>query len=567
MSQNISLLPAPVINIGIVGHRLNRLSREPDVVRSELRDILSQIKRHFSNGFKFEHHQVEPVSFRCLTGLADGADQLGAEAALSLGYELYCLAVDSASAQAMHDFNPTLCVSIDFRKNDDTCGYLALSEVLLARSDLLIVVWDEGPSGGGGGTTEVVVDARRRGIPIVWVHAVDDREPLMSTTESQQKDGWIDFDVLELYRQIRPMVFPNYQGEDLIELQRYLQAHEGNWKWSTTNWLWNVLFQLDRKFRKSPTQRDLESKYGFDKEVNQLNSFFDVKRNFADQMANNMALRYRGSTTLMYLGSAVSVTFGVIGSLFYTDSTNVFEMPLFSVLEVLLILWIIGMFVIGKRHRWHGLWLQSRYLAEQLRVHRALFPILGITSFMLEKHSEKHPNWANWLYRRYAAQVPLPVFEPNVMNTEFILNYKEWAIDALNEQIAWHHNKALTERHRVVLMQRIGMILFFLTALAAGAQLVLREPAEITSILTVIAVAFPAFAAATHAIITQEESEKLAAKSRDMARVLEACRDSLVATEDCAAVRMIITEAAELMAEEAQDWRRLIGSKPMNLPH
>ncbi len=49
--------------------------------------------------------------------------------------------------------------------------YAAAASVLLSQSDLLIVVWDGGPSAGSGGTVASLQQALEDGVPVVWIDA------------------------------------------------------------------------------------------------------------------------------------------------------------------------------------------------------------------------------------------------------------------------------------------------------------------------------------------------------------------------------------------------------------
>ena len=55
-------------------------------------------------------------------------------------------------------------------------AYAAAGRYVLDHCDVLLAVWDGKPAQGTGGTTEIVAEARRRGLPLAWVHA-GNREP------------------------------------------------------------------------------------------------------------------------------------------------------------------------------------------------------------------------------------------------------------------------------------------------------------------------------------------------------------------------------------------------------
>ena len=56
---------------------------------------------------------------------------------------------------------------------DDGSGQCVIdpdgAEMLVRRCDLLIAIWDGLPPRGRGGTADVITEARRSGVPVVWI--------------------------------------------------------------------------------------------------------------------------------------------------------------------------------------------------------------------------------------------------------------------------------------------------------------------------------------------------------------------------------------------------------------
>ncbi len=53
-------------------------------------------------------------------------------------------------------------------------AYAAAGLYILDHCDVLLAVWDGLPARGRGGTGEIVEEARKRGMPLAWVHAGED---------------------------------------------------------------------------------------------------------------------------------------------------------------------------------------------------------------------------------------------------------------------------------------------------------------------------------------------------------------------------------------------------------
>lgn len=115
-----------------------------------------------------------------VSSLADGADQLFAEAVLALGGTLEVVlpwhgyreeglapgdreAYDRLIARARH----VRCMA--FREPTSE-AHMATGRALVDAADVLVAVWDGRPARGVGGTGDVVAYAKRRGVPVevIW---------------------------------------------------------------------------------------------------------------------------------------------------------------------------------------------------------------------------------------------------------------------------------------------------------------------------------------------------------------------------------------------------------------
>ena len=115
-----------------------------------------------------------------VTCLANGADQLFARQILALNgtYEAVIPAADYRQCaveqenRAAFDELVELASRVDYMPYDrsDRQAYMAASEELLDRCEMLFAVWDGLPSAGIGDTADVVRAARERGMPvtILW---------------------------------------------------------------------------------------------------------------------------------------------------------------------------------------------------------------------------------------------------------------------------------------------------------------------------------------------------------------------------------------------------------------
>ncbi|HET7036595.1 MAG TPA: hypothetical protein VFI42_13005 [Thermomicrobiaceae bacterium] len=171
--------------IGVIGHRPAGLAgADLTTIAGRLRDILRQARAITG--------QITVVS-----SLAEGADRLGAYAALHAGLPLYCplpfardiYARDFETADSLVEYQalldraqrvlelPGSRDSIEEREE----AYAALSAALLMLIDLLIAIWDGEEARGLGGTGNTVHAALRLGIPVVWINSQPPHEVRLLT--------------------------------------------------------------------------------------------------------------------------------------------------------------------------------------------------------------------------------------------------------------------------------------------------------------------------------------------------------------------------------------------------
>jgi hypothetical protein len=147
----------------MTGHT-NLTSRSIELVRHELLDALRP-------------HASDLVGLTCL---ARGADQAFADAVLELGGALevvvpaadYFTGIsDPVSRERCDAYLAAAASTVTMPfETSGSSAYLAASEYLIDRCDLLLAVWDGAPATGSGGTADAVAYARerRRSITIVW---------------------------------------------------------------------------------------------------------------------------------------------------------------------------------------------------------------------------------------------------------------------------------------------------------------------------------------------------------------------------------------------------------------
>jgi hypothetical protein len=114
-----------------------------------------------------------------VSNLADGADQLFAQAVLDAGGQLDVIVPaaryrDGLPESARDTYDALLSRASSVHRLDriesTEDAHMDASRAMLVRADQLFAVWDGKPARGYGGTADVVTEARTRGIPVtvIW---------------------------------------------------------------------------------------------------------------------------------------------------------------------------------------------------------------------------------------------------------------------------------------------------------------------------------------------------------------------------------------------------------------
>ncbi|TDE89698.1 hypothetical protein EXU48_19975 [Occultella glacieicola] len=174
------------VRIAVSGHRIYDDAAR-DVIAAGVRAVLVPYARRSDGGPAGPtgpNEQRQPAHL--VSSLAEGADQLAAEIALSLGLRLEVVLpaagyAESLLGQFRDPFEDLLARADSVRVLDyDEPGpdaYLAAGLAVLEGADLLLAVWDGQAERGVGGTAQVVAAARDAGIEVVVVWPDDYERP------------------------------------------------------------------------------------------------------------------------------------------------------------------------------------------------------------------------------------------------------------------------------------------------------------------------------------------------------------------------------------------------------
>ncbi len=183
--------------IGVTGHRF---LAELDRVTAGVDAALDEIEAAFA-----EHRMT------VMSALAEGADRLVAERVLVRpGGELVAVlplpqpeyVTDFESPASREGFLGLLARAEEVVTLPPTPtredAYAAGGYYVLEHCDVLLAVWDGQGAQGTGGTAEIVAAARRRGLPLAWVHAGNRRPGTQDPVSLGDEQGMVTCERLQL---------------------------------------------------------------------------------------------------------------------------------------------------------------------------------------------------------------------------------------------------------------------------------------------------------------------------------------------------------------------------------
>ena len=184
-----------MIRIGITGHRPHRLKVSDSKLSARVASVLIGLMK--ADGKK------PGSSTPCLdiiSPLAEGCDRIVARQALALQQRLTALlpfergdyeatfgdASTTTEFRALWKASSERAVLKGLAKHAEA-SYVAVGMVTLARCDVVLTIWDGKPAAGRGGTPEILQNALEWGIPIIWIDALKDRNPVVLRAKARGK--------------------------------------------------------------------------------------------------------------------------------------------------------------------------------------------------------------------------------------------------------------------------------------------------------------------------------------------------------------------------------------------
>jgi hypothetical protein len=585
--------PLPfALTVGVTGHRLEAIpAAQREGVERRIAEALAAIETE-----ALALHQREPdlfapdaPLFTLVSPLAEGADQMAAEAALARGWQLQAvLPFDRETYLA--DFNDeesreryrrlldaSICtLELPGDTNDPLEAYVMAGRGTVAHCDLLIAVWDGLPPRGRGGTAEVVELAIQRGTAIVHLPiggggdrilwSAFDPNVLTRTGHDVHVHRPLDSEHLSLLLQAMLALPPDQRERGFYaqfsrERQRRFRARleypillalTGTARLKRNHWHEaRSVAAAEAEWQKF--MAGCTDCHGVSAPLELLQRAYG----WADRMATYYAQTFRSGHIFNFVMAALAVLLGLSSFALPASKLHL------AFIEIVITLAILINTGFGIRQEWHRRWLDYRQLAERLRPLRSL-KLLGIAA------PDPPGNPANPIARRwidwYAASVwralgcPHGRIAPENMPqlTESIVHHE------IEPQIDYNERSALQIERLDRRLARFGMGLFVLTLVSSVIVIfgLIFDPDWVQNTndwFTLLSAGFPAVGTAIFGIRFQGDFGASALRSRSTAHTLAAIREQFyVGKSNLNRSADLMEQAARAMLGDLDEWRLII---------
>ncbi len=580
--------PAFVLSVGVTGHRSDMLPAESiDPLRERVREVLTLIERAGAelarrNKAQFARGQI---ARRFISPIADGADQIAAEVALELGWELRAVLpfdrkhyrASLANHGARERFDALLeragCVlELPGDRKRELDAYVMTGRATVAHCDILIAIWDGLPPRGSGGTGEVALAAITHGTAVIHLPPDPKREPRLL---------WSAFDPTVLTVADEPSVERPLASADIKALLAGLlmpppdPQEIGFLKRFYSERLRHIRARIEypllltaagvRRFRRGDfaekhCERAIRDEWQRHRdgcaEAHRISAPIELLEeaySWADRLATHFAQTYRSGHIFNFVLGSVAVCLGL--SAFMAPHLK-FE---FAATEMMITLAIILNAHVGTRQQWHRRWLDYRQLAERLRPMRSL-RLLGIAA-PDPPGTDTNPvprRWIDW----YASAIWRAIGCPGGALTAKEAGRLAQAI-ACHEvapQVVYHQRNAeqieLLDRR----LSQIGTMLFGITlvvsvATLAGLAFGSSFVNTYSNWFTLVSAGFPALGTAVFGIRFQADFGGDALRSKATANTLRDIERELTRAANLSRAADLTEQAARFMLSDLDEWR------------
>jgi hypothetical protein len=528
-----------------------------------------------------------PPRFLFVSPLADGADQIGAELALELGFELHAVLpftrertrADLPDEDSRSRFDKLLAqtaclLELPGDEAHELEAYVMAGRATVAHCDVLIAVWDGLPPRGRGGTGAVVRYAFDWATPVVHIPVAEGSEAVLRWTafEPAVVSGHGDpttirpLDLGQLQSALTGLLAPppDSREQGFIHLfqrecRRRLRARiEYPLLLAATG----VSGLRPHHWRPAVASRRTQAEWEefgnacsraecVTAPIATLEQWYE----WADSLASHYAQSYRSGHVFNFVLAAVAVLLALT-TLVLPDAKKLLAFAEFgAILAILANTWT------GTRQQWHRRWLDYRQLAERLRPMRSL-KIIGVAS-PDPPGTKANPisgRWVEW----YAAAVWRAVGCPSGRIVQSKVPPLAGTISRheLRPQIAYHRSTAHQAERLDEKLEMFGYTLFIAAligclVLIAGFWLEPDWVKHNSNWFTILSAGLPTIGTAIFGIRVQGDYVGSAVRSEQTARVLEQIAERLEGETNLSHAADLSEQGARAMLADLDEWQLL----------
>ena len=522
------------IRIGVTGHRHLESS--------------SALPRHTTRALELVRATPSTdVSVGVVSALAEGADRLVVdqvfehaekhgqvarlEVVLPFDHDLYAN-LQGFSDEATTDFERWLkrASSLTELSGDPDPeridrAYEAASHHVVARSDVLVALWDGEPNRGKGGTADTLVFAAQIGKPCIWLPTYGIAEPRDNLDRGSAGEFLEDVRRRAALPAREDEPFQQDIEEDVLEPLR------------------SAFKELD-EFNKARLPSSAHLWHRAKEELGELETSDEwVALPFARaaMLADRFQKRFMSATWLIAL-LAITAASALAASVSQEHPSHAWAWAEVVALSVLFVL-----FLYVHRRGVHRRWLSYRLLSERFRTAFFIAPVgidfrrtAGLETVFVERRS------ADWLQRAFEE-----VWEARPRTAQLDREQlRRHLVDRwIDGQIKYHEKAFPRHKLRGSIFTGLILLCFFGTVLFAALHA--TDAVEKASI--VLTITLPVAAAALGVVLTVRQHRALFDRYSRMYADLIAIRRAFLAA-DATALEKTAQEAARLIAEENGDW-------------
>jgi len=445
---------------------------------------------------------------------------------------------------------------------------------VIGQSDILLTVWDRGPSGGTGGTADMIHEAVRRGVPIIEINISSKGDTNIcwsNLRESPISAEQIEDLPTERFDQVLPRLIEEFLRPPSADHEREaLLCYIGdplhvNGRRLQTVMAWarptNAIGQqlatqaVSRASTYARLMQVISGQHGGTSRTNLATVF-----GWADVMAISFARTFRRAFVFNFLTAAAAVIVA-LGSLL-TES----KLPV--VFEIALIVAVLVNTVVGRKLGWHMRWMEAREVAERMRV-AILFWILGTQppAFFGEE-----PAWTGWYAR---AMVREQGMRSGRLDREGMSDVRAAMLAVLEHQHEYHRDNARKMKRRESRLEWVGLMFFGGTLLVALAHIwgenllafLFHPHFHHHTILIMLSAILPALATASYGIRIIGDFEGIAKRSERTEQGHHRVTEALLRDPaDLMLFRARAQVVADAMLGDVSSWRLSTESRGLAIP-